>query len=96
MFFTRKDSPEVANLKKAINTLMLEMENFSGDDEEYNKMANQLQKLFGLLAQNEPKGPSADTLLIVSGNLLTALLVVSYESKNVVTTKVLGFLQKIR
>lgn len=96
MRIRRNDSEEAVALKEAINKLMLEMRSFSGEDKEYAQMVKQLQKLFGLLDQNKVKGPSADTLAIIGGNALIALLVVAYESKNVVTSKVHSFIMKTR
>lgn len=94
--FTKKDPPEVIALKEVISNLMSEMHGYEGKDEDYAKMVAQLKIMFELLTPYESKRPSPDTLVIVTGNLIIALLVVGYEHANIVTSKVWTFVQKLQ
>ena len=93
--FTMKKSHEPTGLEKAIDQLLSEMANFSGDDDEYAKMVDQLDKLYKLKALDKPDRVDANTLAIVAGNLAGIIIIVGYESRNVVTSKALGFIRPI-
>jgi hypothetical protein len=92
--FTQKDSTETTTLKEAIAKLSSEMQTFSGEDSEYAAMVIQLEKLYKLLDLSKSKTVSPDTLAIIAGNFVVALLVVGYEHGNVVTSKVWNFVLK--
>lgn len=91
--FNRDKNP---GLTMVINALELEMKDLNGDSPEYAKMRAHLTELYSLKKQDASTRVSPDTLAVVAGNLAIALLIVSYEQKNVVTSKVLGFLSKVR
>jgi len=92
----RSKSHEDSGLEKAIEGLLSEMKGFTADTEEYAKMADQLEKLYKLKEIDKPERVKPDTLAIIAGNLLVAVVIVTYESKNIVTSKALSFLQKTR
>lgn len=86
---------KVDKLQNAIDDLLDEMKNHTGDTEEYSKMADQLTKL------NEAqvsKGTSSlklkETALVVAGNLTGILAIVHYEQLGVVTSKALNLVIK--
>ena len=91
--FNRDKNP---GLTMVINALELEMKDLNGDSAEYATMRAHLTELYSLKKQDASTRVSPDTLAVVAGNLAIALLIVSYEQKNVVTSKVLGFLSKVR
>jgi hypothetical protein len=94
--FTKKDSPETITLKEAIANLSSEMQGFEGHNDEYSKLVIQLEKLYKLLELSKNKTVSPDTLVIVAGNFIVALLVIGYEHGNVVTSKVWNFVLKLK
>lgn len=94
--FRRKDTPEVTALKEEINRLMLDMNGLSKGGKEYSHRVKQLERLHALLDNKKPARINPDTLLIVGGNALVALIIVAYEQKNVVSTKAGSFMMKFR
>ena len=92
--FTRRDTVEAIALKRIIADLMNDIQGTRPDDPEYAKMTKELKNLFKLLALCEPKRVSPDTMTIVAGNILIAVMVVGFERANVVTSKVFSFLMK--
>lgn len=91
-----KKSPEPTGLEKAIDSLLNEMAALNGDDAEYAKMADQLEKLYKLKAIDKPEKVSPDTLALIAGNLAGIIMIVGYERANVVTSKALGFIRQLR
>lgn len=89
-------SREETGLEKAIDGLLSEMKGFTADTKEYAAMADQLVKLYELKDIDKPERVKPDTLAIIAGNLLVAVVIVTYESKNILTSKALSFLQKTR
>lgn len=91
-----KPTDEESGLKDAIDTVFSEMAAHSSDSEEYAKMVSQLETLYSLKSIDAPKRVSPDTLAIVAGNLLGIMLIVGHERANVVTSKALSFVLKLR
>lgn len=55
--------------------------------EKYPTLMAYLERLHKLKAQERREPVKLDTIVIVGGNLLVALLVVAYEQKHVITSK---------
>jgi hypothetical protein len=91
-----RKSKEKSGLDKAIETVLSEMQGYTCDEDEYDKMSDQLKKLYKLKALDKPERVSKDTLAIITGNVLVALVIVAYEQKNIITTKAPAFISKIR
>ena len=94
--FTKKTLHEPSRLEKVIDDLLSEMNSVMSDTEEYSKMADQLVQLYALRDGDRPKGISPDTMAIIAGNLLGILIIVGFERANVVTSKALSFVLKLR
>lgn len=94
--FIQKTQPEATSLDKAIEEVFSEMQGFSSDDDEYAKMVDQLVKLYSLKEKNSPEKVDANTKAIIFGNLAGILLIVGHEKTNVVTSKALSFVMKLR
>lgn len=94
--YTEKPTHNKSALEQAIDELLLAMTEITGDSEEYSKMADQLVKLYKLKEIDAPKRISPDTLAIVLGNLAGIICIVGYERANIVTSKALGFVLKLR
>lgn len=94
--FAKKNINTDPDLIAPINKLLDELKAFSAEDDEYAKMMNQLEKLYKLKELDKPKQVSPDTLLIVSANIIGIILIVGHERANVVTSKAVNFLLKLR
>ncbi len=94
--FTQKTPAEKTGLEKAIDEALTDMNGFTSETDEYSQIVDQLTKLYNLKDIDRPKGPSADTLVLVTGNLVGILMIVGYERANIVTSKALNFLLKLR
>lgn len=95
-----KKTPEKTGLESTIDKLIAEMEDFSGFDDEYAKMVVQLDTLYKLKEVDQKvdasKHVSRDTWAIVGANLAGILMIVGHERANVVTSKALNLLMKLR
>jgi hypothetical protein len=94
--FTRKPRPEDVPLNLATDLVLLDLKNHPDDSDRVAKNIKQLAKLQKLRSENRSTRVSPDTLAIVLGNLAGVLLIVSYEKHNIVTSKALTFVQKLR
>ena len=91
-----RNSDESKGLREAIDELFLEMSYVPCDSEEYAQMMDQLSKLYSLKEFDSKRRLSPDTLAIVLGNLTGIILIVGHERMNVVTSKALNFILKLR
>lgn len=94
--FAKKSKNEDPRLEKAIIELMHEMNSVTGDSPEYAQMVKQLGKLYKIREQSASKKVSPDTIALIAGNLAGIVLIVGHERANVVTSKALGFVSKLR
>ena len=98
--FTKKSSTNKDGLTKAIDSLLEEMSDLNGDDPEYAKMADQLTKLYALKEVDyrveSNSRVSMDTMAVVGANLAGILMIVGHERANVVTSKALSLLMKLK
>lgn len=92
--FTRKVNDDPL-LDEEIKRLLQDIYTVDPKAPEYPKMVDQLVKLYSLKPER-PKQISNDTLVLVAGNLAGILLIVGYERANIVTSKALGFVGKLR
>lgn len=91
-----KKNPEHAGLDRVINDHLASMLQTDLNTDAYAKSIEQLSKLYKLKETHAPKGVSADTIAIVAGNLAGIVLILSYERLNVITSKALSFVMKLR
>lgn len=91
MFEVRKSAD--AELKTAIENVYSEMAGSDSHTTEYAKSVDQLIKLYSL--KQEPKRVSPDTLAIVLGNIIVAILIVGHERAHIVTSKAPQYLLKL-
>lgn len=94
--FKSKPTPADNALDDAIAKIMSEMSNALSDTERYSAMVKQLSKLHKLKEKSAPARVSPDTVLLVAGNLAGILLIVGYEHTNVVTSKAISLLLKLK
>lgn len=91
------DEPtEKSGLEKTIDSLLTQMSVVDADSEAYAAMTNQLVKIYALKEIDKPKRLTPDTLAIVVGNLLGIVLIVGHERANIITSKAMNILLKLR
>lgn len=91
-------SDDKSGLEKAIDTVFSEMAGVSCDSDEYAKMVDNVVKLYPLKEKDIPflKRLSPDTIALVVGNIIVAMLIVGHERAHVVTSKAGQYLLKLR
>ena len=89
-----KNHPEPTDLDKAIALLVAQMSDAEVD--EAAKLADQVAKLYKLKEIDSPQRVSPDTLILVVGNLVGILLILNHERLNVLSSKAVGFVMKLR
>lgn len=83
-------------LDEAIAEVYREMKGVTADSDEYAAMVKQLMKLEKLKRNGAWAPPSSDTALIVGGNLVAIIAILQFEKTNVLVSKAIGFLIKLR
>lgn len=89
-----KKQKQPSGLDIAITDVLSDMKGFTSDADEYTTMVDQLVKLHSLKDCEKPQRVNKDTLIIVAGNLLGIVMILSYEKTNVITTRALQFMLK--
>ena len=92
MLFIKPKEP--TGLDNAIAEVLSDMKGFTSDADEYAAMVEQLVKLHAMKESEKPSSVSKDTVLIVVGNLLGIVMILSFERTNVITTRALQFMLK--
>lgn len=92
--FQKPQSSNAKGLETTIDTLISEMAGHEGSTEEYTKMADNLETLYKLKAEEAPDRIKLDTIAVVAGNLLGILIIVGFEKSHVMTSKALSSLLK--
>ena len=96
--FNKNNSKTDERLEAAIETIFIEMAEYESDSDEYLELLDRLQRLYAIRQnENKPrKSISPDTALTVAGNLAGIALIVNYEKLNVVTSKAMNLLLKVK
>lgn len=63
---------------------------------EYTELTEQLERLYKSKGHVSDRSISPDTLLMVGANLLGIILILTYERANVVTSKALSFILRLK
>lgn len=92
MFNKKNTNPD---LNVPINNLLPHMVDADPSSEEYAAMVDQLVKLYKLKEIKSSRSVSPDTLALVAANLAGIMLIVGHERANVVTSKAIGFVQRL-
>lgn len=93
---TKKYEVSKSGLDKAIDSVLHEMESLTADSPEFERMVNQLEKLYKMKQSVAPARISPETVLTVAGNLAGIGMILGYEKANVITSKALNFIIKPR
>ena len=91
----RKSKPEKSGLDLAIDNILSEMQGFTADADEYDKMTVQLERLYKLKEIDRPERVSRDTMAVVFGHIFGIAMIVGYERTNILTSKALTFMLKL-
>jgi hypothetical protein len=94
--FNWNPSREKTGLEKARDEALSELDSFTADTEDYKKIMVHVKTLSKLIDLEKSEKLSPNTIAVIIGNALIAIVVVGYESKNVMTTKVWPFLRQTR
>lgn len=92
----RKARKREPDLNPVIDKILVEMAIYGTDTEEYAKNLEFLERVYLLRPNHKPQRVSLDTIVLVLGNLLGILIIVSHERENVITSKGLGLLIRPR
>jgi hypothetical protein len=91
MFLIKRET----QLEETIALLQTELDT-NLDREQCIKIAGELVKLHSLSSATKRQPVSADTLATIFANLAGILIIVKHEQVNVIASKALGFVQKLR
>lgn len=93
--FTRTREPN-EGLSKAMDKALLELSNHRVTSPEYSKIMDQLVKLRKMQEEEKPASVSPDTLALISANLIGILLILKYERVDIITSKALNMVPKLK
>lgn len=91
-------NPEGAKitLDDMIDSVLLQMDSKTADANEFVIMCDQLEKLYKMKASERGNRVSADTVVTVAANLVGILTILKFERLDIITSKALNFLPKIK
>jgi hypothetical protein len=93
MFTLRKPKTK---LELEIDRLVLELKKHEPLSDDYSTTLNQLKELSKVQKEQSPARVSPDTAVIATANLAGILMIIKHESVNVIASKALGFIPKLR
>jgi tRNA nucleotidyltransferase (CCA-adding enzyme) len=83
-------------LTKVINELTEAMNNVEPDSEEYNRMAQNLEILVRAKSSIKETKIDWNTVLMIGGTILQTVLILKHEKVDIITTKAMSTLLKLR
>lgn len=92
----KQQTEEDQALNEAIAHVYRDLEGYDADSPEFAKMVDQLSKLYELKPKPAKDRISTDTLITVGANLAGIVLILGFEKANVITSKALGFVSKLK
>lgn len=98
--FLKSNDEDLSDLEKLITNHIAVMDGIGPETEEYTAQANNLKTLMEarkIEAEIEkPWRPDANTVIAVAGHIAGIVAILTFEKANVITTKSLSFVPKIR
>lgn len=94
--FAQNTPTEPTALENTLTHLFDSLDEAEPDSEEYAKIADQVVKLYKLKEIDAPKRVSPDTWALIGANLAGIILILGHERINVITSKALSFVSKLR
>lgn len=83
-----------SDLENEIARLFAELRELPSDGEEYDRVSNQLKKLYPLKETDSKRKLSPDVLVGAVANLVGIGMIIHYEHVHIITSKALGFIGK--
>lgn len=91
IFFEKPD-----RLQIAIDDALAQLPGLIADSDEYVAKVDQITRLYKLKEQTAPKRVDPNTWVMAAAHLVGMTMIIRYEKFDVITTKALGFLPKLR
>ncbi|QEQ93894.1 hypothetical protein SEA_KARDASHIAN_29 [Streptomyces phage Kardashian] len=92
--FKRKPA-EPSDLEKQLARLFAKLNDIDEmDSEEYDRVSDQIKKLYPLKETDSKTGVSSDVLVSAASNLVGIMMIISYEHVHVLNSKALAFIGK--
>jgi hypothetical protein len=85
-----------SQLQATIDQLHAALAVYPPETNEYDRISDQLVKLSAIEDPKSSKRVSPDVLATVAANLIGIGMILHYERANVIASKALGFVQKLR
>ena len=82
--------------QREIDRLILELDKHQPDSEKYGEVLSRLSKLHKMEQDYRPNRPSADTCVAAGANLLAVAMIIRHENLNVITSRALTFVSKLK
>lgn len=92
----KKTLNENPTLEKAIDAVLQAMQNHTPDSSEYERMVNQLDKLYKMRTYKKASAVEFNTLISAGASLVGIIMILGYEHADVITSKALGFVTKTK
>jgi hypothetical protein len=92
--FTKKNDP--SPLDVVVNDLLARIQDPKTHTDEREALVKSVSKLYKLKEVDSKRKLSPDTLLMAAANILGIALIVGHERANVVTSKAIGFVMKLK
>lgn len=93
--FIKKNHPPTP-LDLAMTQALSDLQTLNPESDEYTKAVANIDKLTKLKEHHSPKRVSPDVLVTAGANLAGILLILHYERINVVASKAIGFVMKLK
>jgi hypothetical protein len=91
------DPKPKTQLQAAIDDVLFQMGSHPADSNEYGTMLDRVKLLHKLKEEEKPQQRvSSDTMILAATNLVGIAMILRHEQFNVITSKALGFLPKLR
>lgn len=91
-----KKPQEPTHIDKMIVRIVEDSEHDKTETDEFAKRVDQLVKLHKIKDSTPNDRISKDTLAIIAGNLAGIVFILGFERANIVTSKAVGFVMKLR
>jgi hypothetical protein len=88
------DPKPKSKLDLAIDEVLVEMSHHSASTDEYGKLLERLTALEKL--RKEPRRPSPDVLIQSAVHILGIAMIIRYEELNIITSKALSFIPRVK
>ena len=83
-------------LEEELVRVLAELPMHQAGSQEYAKLMNSVERIHSMMDVKSPSPVSRETLLTVGANILGILLIIKHEDVNVITSKALGFVIRVK